>query len=85
MQPDNKYKIGDWVTIVKIPPDIGNETEMNTKRVFEICIGKTYPIQGFDKYGHLELDVSKDVDHVVGGFMNTIWIEAKFVIPGESA
>ncbi len=83
MQTNKKYTIGDLVTIVRIPPALPDDTEMKTKRVFEICIGKTYTIQAFDEYGHIELAVGKDVDHIIGGFMNTIWIEPEFVVSAK--
>ena len=78
-----RYKIGDFITIVKIPPGLKNDSEMKTKMVFELCLGKTYAIRGFDQFGHLEIDVGKDVDEIVGGYMNTIWIEPEFVIPAR--
>jgi len=62
-----KYKIGDLVTIIQVPPDLRDDPELKTKTVFETCLGKTYPIQGFDQYGHLELAVGKDIDNLVGG------------------
>jgi hypothetical protein len=78
-----KYKIGDLVTIIKVPPDLRDNPELKTKTVFETCLGNTYPIQGFDQYGHLELAVGKDTDSLVGGYMNTIWIEPEFVRPAK--
>jgi len=62
-----KYKIGDLVTIVQVPTDLRDDRELKTKTVFETCLDKTYPIQGFDQYGHLELPVGKDIDNLVGG------------------
>ncbi len=76
----NKFRVGDRVTIIKFPPDLKVETELQTKRVFELCLGKTYTIQDFDRYGHLELMVGRDVDKIVGGSKNTIWIEPEFVV-----
>jgi hypothetical protein len=48
-------KIGDKVRIVTIPPDLP-EGEIHTRSLFEMCIGKIFPIVGFQ--GHLlELEV----------------------------
>ncbi len=71
------------VTIIQIPPDLRDDQEFKTKTVFELCLGKTFAIQGFDQYGHLELAVGKAVDGLVGGYMNTIWIEPEFVMPAK--
>jgi hypothetical protein len=79
----NKYKVGDLVTVIKVPTGLGDEPELNTKTVFETCLGKTFTIQGFDQYGHLELAVGKEIDDLVGGYMNTIWIEPEFVVPAK--
>ncbi len=79
----NKYKIGDLVTIIQIPSDLQDHPELKTKTVFELCLGKTYRIQGFDRYGHLELSVGKEVGNRVGGYLNTIWIEPEFVVPAK--
>ncbi len=76
-----KYRIGDLVTVIQVPPDLGDDPESKTRTVFETCLGKTYAIQGFDQYGNLQLAVGKDVDHLVGSYMNTIWIEREFVMP----
>jgi hypothetical protein len=78
-----KYRKGDLVTIMKVPSDLRDDPELKTKTVFETCLGKTYAIQGFDRYGHLELAVGKDIDSLVGGYMNTIWIEPEFVMPAK--
>ncbi len=79
-----KYKIGDLVTVIQVPPDLRDDPELKTKTVFKTCLGKTYAIQGFDQYGHLELAVGKDIDNLVGGYMNTVWIEPEFVIPAKN-
>ena len=78
MKRKRSFAIGDVVTIKRIPSSI-KDLPVETQRVFNLCIGKSYPVQEIDRCGHLELEVGNDVDKKVGGFMNTIWIEPEFV------
>jgi hypothetical protein len=68
-------KIGDQVRIVTIPPDLP-EDEIHTKTLFELCIGKVFPIVGFQ--GHLlELEVGGVKSKAP--YMESIWIEPEHV------
>lgn len=60
---------GDWVRLVEIPPSVLQGPE-ETRSVFEQALGKTFKIEGFDEYGHAELDLSKKVAK-----LNWIWVE----------
>jgi hypothetical protein len=71
--------IGDTVRIVKLPPGLRDLEDLPTRAAFNLCLGHEYVIQDFGKYGHLELDVSAEIDEVAGGVGNTIWIEPEFV------
>jgi len=68
-------KIGDEVRIVTIPLDLP-EGEIHTKSLFEMCVGKIFPIVGFQ--GHL---LELEVGEVTGKepFMESIWIEPEHV------
>jgi hypothetical protein len=68
-------KIGDKVRIVTIPPDLP-EGEIHTRSLFEMCIGKIFPIVGFQ--GHL---LELEVGEVRGELptMESIWIEPEHV------
>lgn len=79
----NKFNIRDFVTIIKIPDNLRNSPELQTKKAFDLCLGKTYQVTDIDRYGHLELMVGKDVDAIIGVFMNTIWIEPECVEPAK--
>lgn len=74
-------KIGDEVRIAKIPPKLP-DNELDTKRLFELCLGRVFPIVGFqDKL--IELHVGG----VVGepDYLHSIWIEPEFVELVKSA
>jgi hypothetical protein len=63
--------IGDFVTVIKIPPGLKDVAGLQTKRVFRNSLGKTCRVEGIDNYGHLELVISR---------RDTIWIEPEFVV-----
>ena len=69
-------KAGDRVRITGLPPGL-RDNEMRTKEIFELCLGRVFPIVDFDDYGLLELHVGE----VVGepDCLQTIWIEPEFV------
>jgi hypothetical protein len=67
-------KVGDKVKIVRIPQYLTDDGVMNTKSVFEKCLGHVFRIRGFEK-DWLELNVGK----VTGKRFETIWIEPECV------
>ena len=69
-------KKGDLVRIVGVPPGLRDERDLPSKRIFDLCLGRIFPIAGFQ--GHL-LEI--DVGHFVGeaASMHSIWIEPEFV------
>jgi hypothetical protein len=70
-----RMKIGDTVRVVKLPPGLV-EGKLKTKTVFRRCLGKVFPIVGFQKKW-----VELEVGEVVGkaSCMETIWIEPEYV------
>jgi hypothetical protein len=50
---------------------------LNTRSLFELCVGRVFPIVGFNDAGWLELEVGE----VLGepACMDSIWIEPEFV------
>jgi hypothetical protein len=67
-------KVGDKVKIVRIPPYLTDDGVMNTKSVFEKCLGHVFRIRGFEN-DWLELNVGK----FTGKRFETIWIEPECV------
>ena len=77
-----KLKIGDKIRVIgyrpcKYPPGVVDE--MGTEELFKRCVGQTLRVDGFDKYGHVELNVADDGSQAPDYCMNTIWIEPEFV------
>lgn len=65
-----KFKIGDQVKVTEIPPDLDDRAGIGTPEVFKRALGRTFRIEGFDRYGHAELQVTRH---------DTIWIEPEFL------
>jgi hypothetical protein len=72
---NNFVKIGDKVRVVTIPSRLP-DGEMNTRSLFELCVGRAFPIVGFQ--GNL---VELEVGEVLGKepCMDSIWIEPEHI------
>jgi len=68
-------KVGDKLRILTIPPDLP-EREIHTKSLFEKCVGRIFPIVGFQEH-LLELHVGEVTDDAP--YMQSIWIEPEYV------
>ncbi len=75
---DPSIPIGASVQVDRLPPDLDTFPE-ETKAAFRAALGKTFVVQGHGPYGHLELELGRELDALLGGFMNTIWIEPEYV------
>ncbi len=60
---------GDWARLVALPLDL-DEGPADTRRVFRRALGLTFRVEGFDRYGFIELDLTKKV-----AFLEFIWVE----------
>jgi hypothetical protein len=69
---------GSTVRFSKMPEWVAR-TPGESRRVFEFCLGRTYCVREIDNDGLFVLDVSADIDHRFGGFMNDIRLEAEFL------
>jgi len=60
-------------------PSYKDDPDMRTGELFRFCVGRKLTIQGFDRYGYLELRVDDDpaVKRKFG--LNSIWVEPQFV------
>ena len=68
-------QIGDKVEVVSIPTDLP-QGELQTRSLFEKCLGRVFSIVGFQG-DLLELEVGAAVGEVP--CMHSIWIERKHV------
>jgi hypothetical protein len=60
---------GDWARLIALPSDL-NTCPAHVRRVFRRALGLTFRIDGFGRYGHVELDLTKKVAH-----LEFIWVE----------
>lgn len=69
-------KKGDLVRVVAVPPGLRDEADLTTRRIFDLCLGRTFPIAGFR--GHL---LELEVGEVIGksAHMHSVWIEPDLV------
>jgi hypothetical protein len=69
-------KVGDRVRVTSIPPVLPDDPELRTKHLFELCVGRVFPIAVLQ--GEL---LELEVGEVMGepAYMHSIWIEPQFV------
>ncbi|HXZ31573.1 MAG TPA: Rossmann-like and DUF2520 domain-containing protein [Terriglobales bacterium] len=67
-------EVGDRVRIIEVPPL--KPTEHRTHTIFQRCLGKVFPVAGFQK-GLIELQVGRVVGRFPGA--ETIWVEPEFL------
>ncbi|MFY9912788.1 MAG: hypothetical protein WAK56_23330 [Candidatus Sulfotelmatobacter sp.] len=80
--------IGDRIRIIDIPSHLKDpgydlkdteRREMRTAELFKFCLGRVFTIYGFDRYGYIELEVSKSPAVRKRFGLSTIWIEPEYV------
>jgi hypothetical protein len=69
-------KVGDLIRIVKIPPGLRDDDDLSTKTLFDLCVGRVFPIVGMQD-GLIELHVGDAVAEPA--YMHSIYIEAEYV------
>jgi hypothetical protein len=67
---------GDLVRVTRIPQGLRDAHDLRTKTIFELCLGRSFPIAGIER-GLVQLDVGE----VVGepACMQSIYIEPEFL------
>ena len=69
-QVQRKLKVGDRVRIVDISEPLKDESydsrhaehgSMRTAELFRFCVGREFTIQGFDRWGQVEIRADEDV------------------------
>ena len=80
----HSFRMGDRIRVCDCPrmykdPSYKDDPDMRTGELFRFCVGKKFTIQGFGRYGYLELRVDDDpaVKRKFG--LNSIWVEPQFV------
>ena len=85
MVKPHTFKIGDMVTVTHVPPGLHDAAAIGTPKLFARVLGKTLRVDGFGRYGHLELNVLDDGSQAPDSCHHTIWIEPEFVKAAENA
>ena len=83
LPPKPSFERGQWVTFSTMPSWV-SRLPQQSQDVFAYCFGRRYRIEDITPDGMLVLDVSADVDHEFGGFMNDIRVEPECVLPAPS-
>ena len=80
----SEFKPGDWVKVVGVPPNLADDEEMKTRKLFEMCVGKIFRIEDVERTeGPMLLELH--VGHVLGrqSYCEVIWIEPEHVERAE--
>ncbi len=73
------FKVGDTVRVLRVPPSVEEQMPEETLQIFLHCVGRVLRVDGFGRYGHLELNVKDDGSQSLDYCDHTIWIESEFV------
>ncbi len=85
VKPSSKFKVGDFVRVVKIPTDLRDPARIGPPKVFERALEETYRVEGFYELGQLELVVAEHHPSRDRYESDTIWIEPQFIVPAPRA
>jgi hypothetical protein len=80
-------KRGDIVRLIGIPDDVHDDENLQTRTLFEKCLGKTFQIEDLKRVEGLPtILVQLDVGHVLGkkSCMDSIWVEPQYLEPAGS-
>jgi hypothetical protein len=69
-------KVGDVVRVVRIPEGLRDDDDLQTKTIFERCLGRCFPVIELDG-GFVQLHVGEVVGEA--SYMHSIYIEPEFI------
>jgi hypothetical protein len=75
-------RIGDKVRLIGIPPDAHDGKELQTRTLFEKCLGEIFTVAGLETVEGLPYQLVKlDVGGVLGKApcLETIWVEPEYL------
>jgi hypothetical protein len=82
------YQIGDKVRVLQVPPYLhrDNPIDRETAEFIGRCVGKVFPIRGFDEHGQLELWATEHGNprRRLGANSHWIWMEPGYVAPSPA-
>jgi len=68
-----KFRVGDKVKVIGMSPVTfapGVKDELGTEKLFKSMLGRVYTVQGFDRYGYVELHPKR---------LSSVWVEPEFL------
>jgi hypothetical protein len=77
-------RAGDKVKLVGIPPDVQDKDDLQTRTLFEKCLGQTFVVADVESLDGLPFPLAKlDVGHILGKepWEDTIWVEPQYLEP----
>jgi hypothetical protein len=84
-----KFRTGERIRIIDISGNLkdpkydlkdAESRKMRTAELFRFCLGRSFTIYGFDRYGNIELHVSNSsAVRKKFGKWHWIWVEPQFV------
>ena len=75
-QSSRRPRAGDSVFVRSVPGSVGTLPRVS-RRAFKLAVGHQFKVLGQNRAGWLELNIGRVADTILGGIMNTIWIEPK--------
>lgn len=76
------YEVGDLVRLTEMPAWVKDLPE-ESRLAFKTCYRRAYKIASITRDGLLVLDVSRDVDAVLGTQHNDLRVEPAYVTPAR--
>ena len=73
---EKRMKVGDIIRVVKVPAGLRDDGDLRTKTLFDLCLGKTFPIVGIDA-NRIELHVGELLGEL--SYIHSIYIEPENV------
>jgi hypothetical protein len=75
-------KVGDTVRLIGIPPGLSDDDELQTRSLFEKCLGRSFRVVELETVAGLSYKLVKlNVGHVLGknDYLDTIWVEPEYL------
>jgi hypothetical protein len=75
-------KAGDTVKLIGIPPNLRDEGDMQTRALFEKCLGQSFVVAAVESIEGVPYPLAKlDVGHAIGEepWKHTIWVEPEYL------
>jgi hypothetical protein len=83
-KPDREepVKVGDTVGLIGIPPGLCDADELQTRSLFEKCLGRSFRIVELETVEGLSYKLVKlNVGHMLGksDYLDSIWVEPEYL------